>query len=255
VTASVSVDALYEGPRGSANGGLAGGVLAALVPGGGEAGAGAAASGIEVTLRAPVPLGAPLRVEQAGAGEASAAGAAGGLVVLDGAALVAEVRALPLAGLDDDAVPRLSRAAAEAAHLPPGHPHDSCFVCGTAVPGGLDLQPRQGPRLPSGLHLWTAPFDARPDLCDAGRLRTAIAWGLLDCIGSWAPLDGLPPMGLRTGRLHAALRAPIATDERGVVVAWLEGGERRKRLVASAVLGEDGGVRAVARCTWILPRE
>lgn len=253
------VDPRYEGPPDCANGGLAGGLMAAYV-----ARDPAAQGAAEVTLRAPVPLGRALSVERAPDGT---------LLFLDTSrpdddtgdpTLVAEVRGLPLPAL---AVPRVTRAEAEAAPSPSDHPHDRCFVCGTHTPGGLRFQPRPGRLDPAAVvpageeaggpwRLWTAPFDARADVCDAaGRLRPEIVWGLLDCSGSWVPANRRPPWSMRTGRLHGAVRAPVHAGERCVVVAWSLGRERRKHLVGSAVLGEDGSVRAEAAATWIIPRE
>ena len=144
------IAARFNGPAGSANGGVTAGRLAAYV--------GAAA--VEVTLRRPPPLDVDLRVDAAG----------GSARLLDGDVLVAE--AVPSA-VEVDAGPPVGLDQAAATVFPgrDRHPFPTCYVCGTARADGLRVHP--GP-LGDGrvAGVWTpATEDPVP------------VWAALDCPG------------------------------------------------------------------------
>jgi len=103
VTESVAIDRRFRGPEGSANGGYAAGLLAALFDG-----------PAEVTLRLPPPLDRPLAVEADG----------DRLLLLDGADLVAEA-ALANVELEPPAPVSWDEAVAASSRCVPRTLHES----------------------------------------------------------------------------------------------------------------------------------
>jgi hypothetical protein len=55
------------------------------------------------------------------------------------------------------------------------------------------------------------------------------------------------------GRLTARLEGRIVPGEPVVVLGWQIGREGRKLQAGTALFGEDGGLRGVARALWVLP--
>jgi hypothetical protein len=215
----VIIDARFNGPPGSANGGRSAGVFA---------GASGLDSPVEVTLRRPPPLGVPLTV-------------ADGRVRTGDGELVAE-----LAGVDpfDVVVPPVPWAeAVAAARAYPGftdHPFPTCYVCGPARPDrdGLGIFPG---RLPDGRT--AAPFVAPPDVAPE------TVWAALDCPGGWAVLGPGRPYVL--GRIAVVTDRVPTPGDRCVVTGASTGTSGRKATVVTALYGPDGGRWAYARATWI----
>jgi hypothetical protein len=208
----------FNGPPGSANGGVTAGRLAAYV--------GAAA--VEVTLRRPPPLGVDLRVDASG----------GTARLLHGDVLVAE--AVPsTVQLEVPEPVSLDRAReAEAAYGGlVAHPFPTCFVCGTDRPDGLGLRP--GPIGEGRAAAVWIPADDDP----------VMVWGALDCPGGWA--TDLPGRPLVLGRMALEHRGRVAPGEPHVVMAWTTGAEGRKVHTGTSLHGPDGGPVAVARATWL----
>ena len=52
------------------------------------------------------------------------------------------------------------------------------------------------------------------------------------------------------GRMMGRVTGTVHAGERCSVVAWRMGAEGRKRYAGSAVFGEDGSVRGIAKATW-----
>ncbi|MBY8873469.1 hypothetical protein K7640_16665 [Micromonospora sp. PLK6-60] len=212
------IEARFNGPPGSGNGGWSAGIIAA--------GAGLAHGPAEVTLRRPPPLDTPLTLADGTAHDPD------GTVV----AQVAPVPAFPVE------VPPVDRATAEAAAAAyPGlvdHPFPGCYVCGPAHPTGLRIFPG---RLPDGRT--AAPLRAPADVAPA------TVWAALDCPGGWAVIAPGRPYVL--GRITVVVdRLPEPGDE-CVVVGAAVGGEGRKAQVRSALYGPDGALLGHARATWI----
>jgi hypothetical protein len=210
------IAARYNGPPGSANGGVTAGRLAAYV--------GAAA--VEVTLRRPPPLEVDLRVDASG----------GRARLLDGDALVAE--AVP-STVDVEPGPPVTvqEAAATVFRGRDGHPFPTCFVCGTERSDGLAVHP--GP-LGDGrvAAVWT-PTDDDP----------VLVWAALDCPGGWATdIAGRP---LVLGRMALQRQGDVRPGEPHVVVGWTTGGEGRKVHTATALHAADGTLLALTRATWL----
>ena len=214
----MQIPARFNGPPGSANGGIAAGLLAGhLDP------AGAAA---EVTLHRPPPLDRELQVT------------AGRL--LDGELLVAEAR---LARIDPDleVPPALLRGTVRAAAASYAglvdHPFPGCYVCGTQRADGMGLQSgRVGPGQVAAE--WT-PADDDP----------VMVWGALDCPGGWsADVPGRPVvLGRTTLRLD---ELPVAGEPHHVQ-GWLRGTAGRKVLTGTSLRTAGGRLLAVAQSTWL----
>ena len=206
----------FNGPPGSANGGVAAGRLAAYV----------GAPAVEVTLRRPPPLAVDLRVDASG----------GTARLYDGDLLVAEA-APATVDVDPGGAVTVEQAAATTYAGLVAHPFPTCFVCGPQRADGLDLRP--GP-LPDGrvACTWTPETD-----------DPVLVWAALDCPGGWsADLPGRPMV---LGRMALQQRAPVVPGEPHVVVGRTTGGEGRKTHTATTLLAADGTVLAVARATWI----
>jgi hypothetical protein len=222
---TVTIPGRFNGPPGSANGGYACGLVAALLPGGLA----------EVTLRLPPPLDRPLAVVRNGRVE-----------VRDGDALVAEA-----AGLEELAVdvpPAVSVEEAERASVGysgfVAHAYSTCFVCGPEREDGLRIFP--GPV--EGRELVAAPWVPPGD----GPVPDELVWAALDCPSGWA-VDEFSRSGVLLGRLAARVVGPVVGGERYVVAGWPIGADGRKRFAGSAVWAGDGSVRAFARSTWLVP--
>jgi hypothetical protein len=229
--ATITIAPRFRGPAKSGNGGYACGRVAAFVDG-----------TAEVTLRRPPPLGRALAVERSG----------DAVRVRDREDLVAEATA----GVVDLVPPPVTLSEALAAGeqfvFPEHHPFRGCFVCGPdRDPGdGLRLRPAPVP----GRDLVVAVWVPDASLADDGRVRPEFVWAALDCPGGWA--TGFPGRGDAVlGRLAAHVRERPEVGERCVVVGWELGRSGRKSEAGTALAAEDGRVLAVARATWIVPRD
>jgi hypothetical protein len=217
------IEARYNGPPGSGNGGYSAGLVARQAPWPGP---------VEVTLRKPPPLDTELttRMEEH-------------LVRVTGpdGDLVAEAR--PTTPVEAT-VPAVGHAEAVAVSADyPGfrhHPFPTCFVCGHQRPDhdGLGLFPG---RLPD--RRTAAPFTV-PDA-----ISPELVWAALDCPGGWAvPLEGRPYV---LGRCAVRLDDLPAAGDECVVMGAMVGEEGRKAFTVSTLYGPAGTVLATARSTWI----
>lgn len=221
---TLTIDARFNGPDGSANGGYTCGRIAGLL--------GVAA---EVTLRAPPPLERALVVERDGEGL---------LRILDGDTLVAEAGPGAI-DLDVPSAPSWEEATRAAARYPgfAEHAFPRCFVCGPEREPGDGLRVFAGP-LGDGCFAATwSPSEVSPEL----------VWASLDCPGAIAV--GFPDRGeTLLGRFAVRIDELPEPDEGCVVLAWPLGEDGRKLFAGTAVYGRDGAPLAVARQVWILPR-
>jgi hypothetical protein len=241
--AVVCIAQRFRGPPSSANGGYATGAFGRLLGGWDE--------GIEVTLRAPVPLDRQLQARCDG----SAAR------VFDGETLIAEAKRAPLelqlpepAGWEE----ALSVREASPSLRLGKHPflgrerlgfHPICFCC------GAELTEEQG------LRVFAAPVPARAQVaaawsCEAvfaeagGELSPEIICTALDCPGQFAWLAEGTRTGL-LGRLTARIVRPVRAGERYVVVGWTLGREGKKHYAGTALFDPQGQACAWARAVWI----
>ena len=220
---TLTIDRRYRGPLHSGNGGYTAGLLAAFV--GGPA---------EVTLRLPPPLDRPLTVTEED----------GRVLLLDGEALIAEARP---GAVDVEAPRTVAYAEAEEAatrHVRFGGENFSeCFSCGVRPDDGLCIH--AGPVEGSDLH--AAPWTAH-------EVSPEVVWAAIDCSGAYAV--GGPGRGeVVLGRMSAEIRRLPAEGERCVVVAWPLEEDGRKLHAGTALLAAEGETLAVARQTWIAPRD
>jgi hypothetical protein len=219
---TLTIDARFNGPDGSANGGYTSGRIAALL--GGRA---------VVTLRSPPPLERPLAVERAG----------DALRIFDGETIVAEA-APGIADLEVTAPPSWDEADDASARYPgfAQHAFPRCFVCGPERERGDGLRVFAGPLGDGRFAATWRPAKVTPEL----------VWAALDCPGAIAV--GFPDRGeTLLGRFAVTIDELPEPDERCVVLAWPLGEDGRKLYAGTALLGEHGRLLARARATWIAP--
>jgi hypothetical protein len=218
----ITIEGRFNGPRGSANGGYACGLVAELV--GGEA---------EVTLRSPPPLERPLDVERDG----------DRVRILDGERVVAEAATAEVE-LEVPVPPTYDDAQAASAQYPgfEEHAFPTCFVCGPERMPGDGLRIFAGPLGGGRVASPWVPTEVEPK----------IVWAALDCPGAIAV--GFPDRGeTLLGRFAVHIDELPAVGERCVIVGWPLGEEGRKLYAGTALYGETGKPLAWARATWIEP--
>ncbi|MCW2598842.1 MAG: hypothetical protein JWM02_671 [Frankiales bacterium] len=208
------IERRFNGPPGSANGGITCGLLAAHLD----------ADVVQVTLRKPPPLDTDLRVTDG--------------QLYDGDVLVAEAVPGTVDVSPPPAIDVTTAAAASASYAGlVEHPFPTCFVCGTARSDGLRLT--AGP-INEGVVAtpWTPQESS-----------AVMVWAALDCPGGWsADVPGRP---LVLGRMTCRIDALPQVGEPHVVQGWMVGGEGRKLHTGSALYDASGTVLAVAQATWI----
>ena len=229
-SARVVLGRRFNGPPATANGGYACGVVARQVDG-----------PARVSLRRPVPLGAPLELERHDDGH---------VTLHDGDTLIAEADpTLPL-----DLEPPYRPGVEEAREAASVRPHDwpeafgTCYVCAPARTDGLGVV--FGP-LPSRPELTGAVLHAGPDVpAQDGVLAPEIVWAALDCPSYTPPLWGHTRPSLLAA-LRAELLEPVPAGEVMAVVGWTLGVDGRKHRSATALLAADGRVLARTEALWI----
>ena len=227
---TLTVAARFCGPPDMANGGYLAGRLAAELT----------AATVAVRLRRPTPLERPLEIRRDGAA----------VELVDGGDLLARSEPAEL-DLDVPAAPGVEEAAAAAAALPPrtAHPFPDCFGCGPHRRPGDAVAALLGP-LPGRPDVWAGVWQPSAELPSAdGVAATETVWAALDC-PSFQPLrtgDEVPHV---LGTLVARQERPVRLDEDHVLLAWALGRDGRRAESASAVIGPDGRVCALARATW-----
>jgi len=236
---TLRIDPRYCGPPGAANGGTLAGQLAA------ELGDEAVRSGVEVTLRAPAPLGRDLdvRVDREEA------------VLHDGETEIARARAVALT-VEPPAAPDVTRidAARGRCRAFETHPFPRCFVCGPERPDGLAIFPGVVGQAGGG-PLVAASWRPAADLADGDGVHPAFLWAALDCPTAFPTLEdpavarALEPMVL--GRMACAVQRRPAPGESLRVLAWEVQRSGRKAVAEAALVDDRARTLAVARATWI----
>jgi hypothetical protein len=233
--ASIRIDARFNGPLDSGNGGYCSGMLANLFDG-----------PVEASLRSAVPLDTPLTVSRESDGS---------LRALDGDALIAEARPAPGFEIDVPEPVRVDDARAASAGyrgLTSG-PFCRCFVCGKSREDsfGVFAGPVEGRSVVASP--WVPPaWAAGPD----GNVRPEIVWAVLDCptyFATYIDEEGELPLGV-LARQTGYVDRPVRADDEYVVIAWGIGVEGRKRHAGAAVLSADGDVLGAAQALLIEPR-
>jgi hypothetical protein len=224
---SVVVDARFNGPPGSGNGGYVCGLVAEAI------GPGAA-----VRLSAPPPLDTPL----------SRTGEGGVVRLRDGDVTIAEGRAA-LASVEAPAAPALEAAAlAEeryAGRDPARHPFPTCFVCGPLRADGLRIFP--GPVDDGGV--LACVWRPSAELATDGVLAPRFVWAALDCPSGFACMPPAGPAVLAT--MTATPEAPVTPERDYVVTAWPISSEGRKHRAGAMLTDEHGARVALAEALWI----
>jgi hypothetical protein len=235
VHGSIEIDARFNGPLDSGNGGYCSGVLANLLEG-----------PVEASLHSAVPLDRPLTVGRESDGS---------LRVHDGDTLIARARPVPDFDIDVPepvSVEEARVATAGYRGLTSG-PFCRCFVCGRAREDsfGVFAGPVEGRSVVASP--WIPPaWAAGPD----GNVRSEIVWAALDCptyFATYIDVEGELPLGV-LARQTTAVDRPVRAEDEHVVIGWGIGVEGRKRHAGSAVLSADGEVLAAARALLIEPR-
>ena len=220
---TILIPARFNGPPGSANGGFACGLVAALVPG-----------RAEVTLRSPPPLDTPLTVART----------EGQVEVRHDDTLVAHAESVDFDVEVPEAVSLEEAREASKGYLGfSEHAYSTCFVCGPERDDGLGIYPGPVEGREVVAASWTPPADVRDEL----------VWAALDCPSGWA-IDTFGRDGVLLGRLAVRILEPPQGGEEHVVLGWPLGAEGRKRQAGSALLTADGRALAIARSTWLVPK-
>jgi hypothetical protein len=234
------ISSRFCGPPSSGNGGYVCGRVAGYLHG-----------PVTVTLRRPVPLAAPMAVEQDDDGS---------LRVRHDHTLIAE--AARSAGHLPPQLPGLvsiaeAHAAAGRARYFADPVYPTCFGC------GMSRQPGDGLRIFPGAvasrGLWAAPWTPHPSVSDdSGRVRPEMVWAALDCPSGIAAAEAASldqDTAILLGRMTADLAALPAAGDPCRVIAWLAGRDGRKLTAGSALIGPDGQVLATASTLWLtVPR-
>lgn len=229
------IDARYCGPPGTGNGGYVAGCLARALPG-----------PVEVTLRAPAPLGRPLEIVE---------DAEGVELRLDGEVL-ARARTAPL-DLELPEPPGFDESAAVAGRCRAfeTHPFPACFVCGPdrAEGDGMRVFPGWLPGRGLAAAAWV-PDASLADPASPTEVRPEFVWAALDCPSAFPLLEDpdaakLEPLVL--GRLTAHVAAPVLVGRPLVLAAWALGFDGRKGVAGTALFDAEGTCLARARATWI----
>ena len=228
----VIINKRFCGPKASANGGCAAGVLAKAV--GGRA--------LEVTLKSPPPLGEPISIRQSGAGaydafhrETLIATIAPGTVAIDPPPLPsdADIAAAHDAYVRDEAMTLI-------------YPY--CFVCGKKrqADDGLHIFAGAAPESPVNADFWT-PASSLAD--EDGLVGAEYLWGALDCPGAFALR--MDDAFVLLGRFTAEIKRRPKPGETLIVAAWRTGQDGRKHFSSSALYDEDRALIAAANAVWI----
>lgn len=245
---TLTIPEQFRGPPSSGNGGYVAGAIAERFPLRPDA---PDTAGIQVTLRAPIPLDTPMQLDCSDESH---------LRLTLGDTLIAEAEP---AELDLDVPEPPTFAAALDAR--PGSPalqprlntlvpgglgfHPVCVCCGADVPEGLGLRVFAAP-VP-GFDGVAAAWHADPAFAGAdGNLPERLIWTALDCPGQFAYYAA----GIRTGllgRMTARVLRPVPADADYVVVGWRIGIERKKHFAGTALVDASGALCALAHQTWI----
>jgi hypothetical protein len=232
---SVVIERRFRGPRDSAHGGYACGLLAERVQGPGAA----------VSLRAPPPLGRPLEIIR---GEEETA------VLRDGDRVLAEAMpADPRLELPGPVSLAQAEAASAACPWVERHPFPGCFGCGPERSQSEAVAIEMGPV--AGRDVFAAPWTPLAEFAAAGgAVAPLFVWSALDCPTAAAAVlaDARPSV---LARLEGRLLAPVVPGAAHTVVAWLLAHEGRKHRGAAAIYAPDGEPCAYSEGLWIELRD
>lgn len=232
-TEDVVVASTFHGPPTMGHGGYVAGLFAARTDG-----------AVQVTLRRPTPLDAPLRMVHLTEGRLSLRDLDGEVIAeSEPTAFELDVPAAP--GLDD----ARAAEAGSPSHLEGRGIHGQCFGCGNR-PVGEGIRVFAGPVAVDGRAVVAGTWLPAPSMRrDDGTVGTEWVLAALDCPGAFAFIVGETRAGL-LGRIQYEQLAPVPADEELVVVGWQIGEDGRKKFAGTAAVAADGQVLARARATW-----
>jgi hypothetical protein len=244
----VIVPSRFRGPPNSGNGGYVAGTVAERFPLRPDTSGEVA---VEVTLRAPIPLDAPLLVECSE--ESHLRLTIDGQLIAEAAPtrLIIDIPTPPALAAAEAARPRSPALQARINDLIPNGTgfHPVCVCCGADVPEGEGLRVFAAP-VP-GFDGVAAAWHPHPAFADAdGLLPERMIWTALDCPGQFAYLAA----GIRTGllgRMTARVLRPVPVDADYLVIGWRQEVERRKHFAGTALFDADANLCAYSRQTWI----
>lgn len=227
--AGTTIEARFNGPPDSANGGYACGVAAGLL---GEP--------ATVTLTAPPPLGVEVALDEDGAHVVGPAGP--------------WARVEPLDEPIETVAPLSSeeaRAAAErldVAAYRDGHVFPTCFTCGPdrSPEDGLRIFPGEHPAR-EGVVVW--PWSPGAAHAHDGHVSELVLWAALDCPSGLAWADAVPEVFV-LGRMAARIERRPRVGEDLVTAGWRVERDGRRLHAGSAIWDDAGKVVAAARSTW-----
>ena len=235
---TLTIDPRFNGPRTSGNGGWVAGSLARRL----------GSPAVEVSLRAPPPLGVALALSSARSGH---------LALHHGDTLLADAQQAELA-IEPPASPGYGAAQSAGAlgRMLAGSrdasPYGHCFGCGIARADGLRIIP--GPVGDSGIvaSTWTpAAAVAEAD----GTVGVEVTWAALDCPAGYAWSNRLGNYGaMMTARMTAQIDAPLSAGQAYIVIGWPIEQQGRKLFAGTAIYDIDGTVRARSAQLWLLPK-
>ena len=119
-----------------------------------------------------------------------------------------------------------------------------CFSCGQARSPDDALRILPGRRAPG--EPVAAPWLAR-------EVSLPVVWAAIDCSGAYA-LSAQGRGETLLGRMAARIERLPEEGERCIVMGWPRGEEGRKLHAGTALRSEEGELLALARQTWIVPR-
>lgn len=228
---TITIDARYNGPDHSGNGGYVCGLIAGQVKDGDGP--------HTASLRLPPPLGQPLRWDR-GDGFAT---------LLESPGVVVGSATPGVFTGDVLASPTLEQAEAGMAAYPGfhNHPFDSCFTCGTQRTEGDGLRLFTGPIASDRV---AAAWTIHPDFAsDDGRISPPVMWAALDCPGGWAADFTQNPIVL--GRMTAQIHDLPVAGETYISVGGLRRHEGRKFFTNTALYDLAGTLLGRAEQIWI----
>jgi hypothetical protein len=234
----LTIDPRYNGPNTSGNGGWVAGSLARLLGTG----------PVSVSLRAPAPLAAPMRVRWRADGTVALEN--DGVLVAEGGRSELELD-VPQAPDPDEAEAAGALAQKVSAQGVNG-PYTHCFSCGFARSDGLRIVP--GPVGENGIvaTTWTPPSF----VADAsGQLCVEAAWAALDCSAGFAWMRRLAAeTAIITARMTAVIDQPLRIGHRYTVIGWPIAQDGRKLHAGTAIFDAAGKVQARSRQLWLIQR-
>jgi hypothetical protein len=235
---TLTIDARYNGPNTSGNGGWVAGSLARLLHTG----------SVSVSLRAPVPLAVPMRVRRRDDGTIALEN--DGVLVAEAGESELELN-VPMAPDPDEAEAAgvmARKAGAQAADTT----YARCFSCGSTRSDGLGIVP--GPVGKDGIvaTTWIPPSFA----ADAGgHLSVEAAWAALDCSAGFAWMNRLAAgTPIITARMTAVVDQPLQAGHLYTVIGWPISQDGRKLHAGTAIFDATGTVQARSRQLWLIQR-